>query len=318
MARRITGTNGNERIDQNGRPELDIRALGGNDTIVLDRDDDLGGDNRVDAGNGNDTVVNTFEGGNIILMGKGDDTYIGTGFSTLGGLDGVDGGAGDDRFFLKTLKSAYLGGKGDDIFVSDGWENNINGAKGSDTISYQFRHEDSVVGGTGVTIDLAAGAAQTGSIRQEKLTSIENAIGSERADAIGGTNDTNVLSGLGGADQIFGFGGNDVIEGGAGGDLLFGGTQADRFVYRSVGDSRSGAFDTIGDFSSAEGDRIDLSAMDGSDAFRFIGSSAFSGRGGEIRFSGGVVSVDVDGNRSADLVIDMDGLATMANTDFLV
>ena len=31
------------------------------------------------------TVTNAFEGGNIILLGKGNDIYVGTGFSTLGG-----------------------------------------------------------------------------------------------------------------------------------------------------------------------------------------------------------------------------------------
>lgn len=318
MARRITGTNGNDRIDQNGRPDLDIRALGGNDTIVLDRDDDLGGDNRVDAGKGNDTVVNTFEGGNIILMGKGDDTYIGTGFSTLGGLDGVDGGAGDDRFFLKTLKSAYLGGKGDDVFFSDGWENNINGAKGSDTISYQFRHEDSVVGGSGVIVDLAAGLVQTGSLRQERITSIENAVGSERTDAIGGTDGANFLSGLAGDDRILGRGGDDVLNGGLGQDDMFGGSGADRFVFTQVNDSRKGSIDIIEDFSSAEGDKIDLSGVPGSQSFRFIGSDSFSGDGNEIAFSGGRILIDINGDKVGDMAIVLNGVGSMSNTDFLV
>lgn len=318
MARIIKGTNRNDRIDQNGRPELDIRSFGGNDTIVLDRDDDLGGNNRVDAGAGKDTVFSAFEGGNRILLGKGNDTYIGTGFSQLGGLDGVDGGGGNDQFFLKTFRSAYHGGNGKDAFFSDGWQNNINGGKGNDTISYQFRHEDSVVGGTGVTIDLAAGAAQTGASRFETLTSIENATGSERGDLIGGTNGRNLLAGLGGSDEIHGFGGNDVIEGGRGADLLFGGTGADRFVYRNVADSASGAFDTVADFSGAQGDRIDLSAIDASKALVFLGAGGFTGRGSEIRFFDGFVFVDTDGNRNADLIIDMNGLSAMSASDFLV
>src|SRR5262245_40073867 len=94
MARIIRGTSGNDRIDQNGRPELNLQSLGGSDTIVLDRDDDLGGDNRVDAGGGNDTVFSAFEGGNVIFLGSGNDTYIGTGFSSLGGSDGVAGAGG--------------------------------------------------------------------------------------------------------------------------------------------------------------------------------------------------------------------------------
>ncbi|MGV3550393.1 calcium-binding protein [Rhizobium sp.] len=318
MARTFKGTNGKDHFVQNNLTGINLKTFGGNDTIELNRTDDLGGDNRVDAGKGNDVVRNAFEGGNVILLGKGNDTYIGTGFSTLGGFDAVDGGAGKDQFVIQTLKSAYHGGNGNDIFFSNGWQNNINGGRGIDTISYQARHLDNVIGGQGVTIDLAAGKAQTGAARFETLTAIENAIGSERADIIGGTNDRNVLAGLRGDDQIFGFGGNDVIEGGDGADFLRGGTGADRFVYANVNDSSSGAIDVIADFSSAEGDKIDLAGIEGSDSFVFLGTGAFTGRGGEIRFNAGFIFVDTDGNGNADMIIDMNGLASMANTDFLV
>ena len=79
MATTIRGTNRADRIEQNGRPDLNIHALGGNDTVILDRDDDLGGGNFVDAGAGNDKVVNTFEGGNRIKLGSGNDTYVSDG-----------------------------------------------------------------------------------------------------------------------------------------------------------------------------------------------------------------------------------------------
>jgi serralysin len=324
MARVIRGTNGNDRFIQGSLTDLDISTLGGNDTIDLNRSDDLGGDNRVDAGKGNDTVSSAFEGGNIILLGKGSDVYFGTGFSSLGGLDGVDGGAGNDRFVIQTFKSAYHGGGGKDTFFSDGWQNNINGGNGIDTISYQARHQNNVVGNEGVTIDLAAGAAQTGASRFETLTSIENAIGSELADLIGGTDGDNFLGGLSGNDEVHGFGGNDDIEGGFGADFMSGGTGADNFIYRTARDSSAGDFtpfliDVIADFSSAEGDRIDLSLIPGSDGFTFNGADDFSGSGnGEIRFADGFVRVDVDGDARADLVIQMNGVTTMSNTDFLV
>jgi Ca2+-binding RTX toxin-like protein len=321
---RIRGTNGNDRIDQNGVPALDIKALGGNDTIVLDRSDDLGGDNRVNAGGGNDTVVNSFEGGNVILLGRGDDVYVGTGFSTLGGSDGVDGGAGNDQFLLQTLKSAYFGGTGDDLFVSDGWENTINGAGGDDTISYQFRHENSTIGGEGVAIDLLSGFAQTGAARFETLTSIENAIGSERADSVQGTEGDNRLAGLAGNDQIFGLGGDDLINGGLGTDTLSGSAGADHFVYANAAEAGINslnpfAIETILDFDGTAGDRIDLSLMQGSDRFTFIGGGAFTAGGhGEIHFAGGMVQIDADGDGTADMFIKMTGVTSMQNTDFLV
>jgi serralysin len=326
MAQVIRGTNGNDQFVQGRLTNLDISTFNGNDTINLNRSDDLGGDNRVDAGKGNDTVSNAFEGGNVILLGKGNDVYVGTGFSSLGGLDGVDGGGGKDQFVIQTFKSAYHGGNGDDAFFSDGWQNNINGGNGIDTISYQLRHQNNVVGGEGVTIDLAAGAAQTGASRFETLTSIENAIGSERGDRIGGTDGANFLVGLGGTDEVHGFGGDDIIDGGLGVDFMSGGTGADHFVYRTANDTgNSGpqnpfaAVETIADFNGAEGDRIDLSLMAGADGFTFNGAGAFTGAGhGEIRFADGFVQVDANGNGTADLIIDMNGLATMSNTDFLI
>jgi Ca2+-binding RTX toxin-like protein len=325
MAQIIRGTNGNDRFVQGSLTNLDIRTLGGNDTINLNRSDDLGGDNRVDAGKGNDTVTNAFEGGNIILLGKGNDVYFGTGFSSLGGLDGVDGGAGNDQFVLQTFKSAYHGGKGNDAFFSDGWQNNINGGEGTDTISYQLRHENNVIGGEGVVIDLAAGAAQTGASRFETLTSIENAVGSERADRIGGTDGENFLAGLGGNDELHGFGGDDIIDGGAGADFISGGAGADSFIYRTANDASAVvnlnpfAVETIADFNGAEGDRIDLSFMDGSDGFTFNGAAAFTGSGhGEIRFENGTVQIDSDGNGRVDMLISMNGVSSMSNTDFLV
>jgi serralysin len=325
MARTFRGTNGNDQFVQNNLTNFTLSTFGGNDQINLNRSDSLGGDIRVDAGNGNDVVQSAFEGGNVILLGKGNDIYVGTGFSSLGGLDAVDGGAGNDQFMIQTLKSAYHGGNGKDVFFSDGWQNNINGGKGIDTISYQVRHQDSVIGDEGVVIDLAAGAAKTGASRFETLTSIENAIGSEHADGIGGTDGKNILSGLGGNDEVHGFGGNDVIDGGLGADFVSGGSGADRFVYRSVSDANVTslnpfAVETIADFNSADGDRIDLSLVPGSDGFTFnANGGAFSARGnGEIRFVNGVVQVDTNGNGTADMFIHMQGVTSMSNTDFLV
>lgn len=325
MARVFKGTNGNDQFVQNNLTNFVVKTFGGNDTINLNRSDDLGGDIRVDAGNGNDRVSSAFEGGNIILLGKGNDVYFGTGFSSLGGFDAVDGGAGNDQFVLQTLKSAYHGGAGKDVFFSDGWQNNINGGSGSDTISYQLRHQNSVIGDEGVVIDLAAGKARTGASRLETLTSIENAIGSENGDVVGGTNGKNIIAGLGGDDELHGFGGNDTIEGGLGADFMSGGTGADHFVYRSINDAPASAqnpfapMETIADFNGAEGDRIDLSLLAGSDNFTFNGNGAFTGSGhGEIRFANGAVQIDVNGNGTADMIIQMTNITSMSNTDFLV
>ncbi|MFM2282094.1 MAG: hypothetical protein RLZZ444_4325 [Pseudomonadota bacterium] len=317
MATTIRGTNRNDTLQQNGRPEVRIFGLDGNDKIGLDRDDDLGGNNFVDAGNGNDLVANADEGGNRILLGAGNDRYFGIGFD-FNFADRVDGGAGNDQFFLTTNISTYLGGKGNDIFHSEGHKNDFIGGTGTDTISYKFRHESSVVGDEGVTISLGENAAQTGSNSLEELISIENAIGSLNGDIIGGSNGKNNLSGLAGDDDIFGFGGNDILNGGAGNDILVGGDNADRFVFSDFRHSPASNADEIRDFSRTQGDKVDLTALGGRQGLDFIGSSAFSGDGGEVRFAGGKIFVDSDGNGSAEMAIQMTNVLNMNGSDFLL
>jgi Ca2+-binding RTX toxin-like protein len=60
----------------------------------------------------------------------------------------------------------------------------------------------------------------------------------------------------GGDDRIDGGAGNDVLIGGGGHDILIGGAGADHFVF-APGSGK----DDILDFSSAQGDRIDLSGF---------------------------------------------------------
>lgn len=324
MATTIRGTNRADRIEQNGRPELTIHALGGNDTIILSRDDDLGGGNFVDAGKGNDTVANSFEGENRILMGDGNDTYIGTGFSFFNTFDIVNGGAGNDRFFVQTLLSTYFGGKGNDTFFTNGHKNDFNGGVGNDTISYEFRHEDFSVGDEGVTVDLNAQAALTGSNSREDFASIENATGSLNSDLIIGSNGRNVLKGLDGSDELQGKGGNDIMIGGLGQDFFFGEAGADRFVFQATRESQIGAADIIFDFDRLAGDKIDLSAIDantrvqGNQSFDFVGTASFSGEAGEARFANGVLMVDTNGNRIADMAIELRNVTAMQASDFIL
>ena len=324
MAKKIKGTNGNDKIVQGNEPGVQIFALGGNDKITLNRTDDLGGGNFVDAGGGNDQVANLKEDGNVIKLGKGNDVYAGSGFASFGTESGdrVDGGAGIDQFFFSTFKTLYLGGAGHDQFFSVGWQNTINGGAGIDTISYQFRHEDSTIGDTGVIIDLFSGVVQTGASRTETLASIENAIGSIHADELGGTNGINILNGFTGDDEIAGLGGNDILVGGRGADVLAGDggdvAGADRFVYLSEQDSPAvdGAFDQILDFQSGV-DKLDFSEFAGNIAFRFIGNTAFSGRRGEVALDSGFVLVDTNGDKAADMAIFLNNGATPVAGDFI-
>ena len=116
------------------------------------------------------------------------------------------------------------------------------------------------------------------------------------------------LFGDAGADRLKGEEGNDLLVGGAGQDTSFGGLGADRFDFNSVNESRAGAAlrDSIRGFSRGEGDSIDLETIDakttvgGNQKFVLIGADGFHGVAGELRFAGGVLQGDTDGNGLAN------------------
>lgn len=325
MGRTITGTDGANRIEQGRETEIRVIARGGNDTIILNRSDDLGGGNFVDAGTGNDSVVNFKEFGNDIRLGAGNDTYVGTGFASFSNEPGdvVRAGDGNDSFVVSTFKSQYFGENGNDTFTSVGWQNVFNGGAGTDTISYEARSDDPSLGG--VTVSLIEGLAQTGANRFETLVSIENATGSLKADTLIGTNGVNVLKGLDGNDAMDGLRGNDVLVGGRGSDYMLGGVGADRFDFNAINESVVGANrDLIDDFSHAQGDRIDLATIDantrtsGNQAFSFIGDADFASRAGQLRFDDGIVSGDVNGDGRADFQIAVTTSTHLVSGDFIL
>lgn len=137
-----------------------------------------------------------------------------------------------------------------------------------------------------------------------------------------------VLYGFAGNDKIVGGAGDDVLVGGAGTDKLFGEAGADTFAFWSAGDSGLGVGirDTIADFSHAEGDRIDLSAIDAvartarNEKFTLVDD--FTGKAGELTVdkvgTGWLVSGDTDGRDGADFVILVKSDAALVAADFVL
>ena len=182
---------------------------------------------------------------------------------------------------------------GDDIIQTYGLGETINGLTGDDLI-LAFAGDDIVHGNGGG--DLLVGG-----------------LGNDQ------------LFGDGGADRLKGEDGRDLLVGGLGGDVLIGGLLRDTFDYNALNESRVGALrDTIKGFSHAEHDKIDLSDIDanttagGNQAFHLIGAQAFHGIAGELRFAGGVVQGDINGNGVADFEIRVTGLAAAVNGDFVL
>jgi Ca2+-binding RTX toxin-like protein len=165
--------------------------------------------------------------------------------------------------------------------------------------------------------------------------------GNAAANLLVGNAGANTLRGLAGNDNLLGLNGNDVMDGGAGNDRLTGGNGADRltgglgrdilvgsagadiFDFNLVSESARGALHDTAYFARRERDKIDLATIDadtdlrdggaGNQAFKFIGAQAFHGIDGELRFAGGLLQGDTNGDRVADIEIRIVGALTGAD-----
>ena len=191
------------------------------------------------------------------------------------------------------------------------------------------------------TIDLVNGTAGDDVIQTYGLSEVIDALpGDDSINALGGNDIVHggpgldrLLGGLG-DDQLFGDGGidvlkgedgNDLLVGGRGADLLIGGPGNDLFDYNLIAESRPGArHDFIKGFSHAEHDKVDVKTIDadtttgGNQKFQLIGAQGFSGAAGELRFAGGLLQGDTNGNGIADFEVKIAGLGTAVNADFVL
>ena len=107
--------------------------------------------------------------------------------------------------------------------------------------------------------------------------------------------------------------GNDLLQGGAGEQYFSGGLNAAFFSFTEA-DAQLGVIDRILDFSAIEGDRLGINAVLGitnslaGKGWTYIDSANFNGVPGELRFDKGLLQGDTDGNRIANLQIQMNGI----------
>jgi hypothetical protein len=229
---------------------------------------------RVEAGDGSDTItletatsnLNAYNEESFILAGGGNDLILavgaiddvsvdgGSGFDTIkatsyGGTDLTLDLSGLGRLIKSSDSSVYLDqinnvegfilGSGDDTFIGDSFDNFINGGVGADdinggggnnTVSY-------ITSATLVDVDLTRGALTDqigGDATGDRLSNIQNIIGSANDDNLTGDANANELRGMMGNDHIIGGAGNDMLDGGFGDDSLEGGA-GDDFIHGSGG-----------------------------------------------------------------------------------
>ena len=124
------------------------------------------------------------------------------------------------------------------------------------------------------------------------------------------------LNGREEADLLIGLKGKDTLHGGLGADVLIGGKGKDRFLYTAVEDSlvNEEGRDVILDFGKK--DKINLQAL--ADDLQFIKKGKFTGTAGEVRFSKETLSVDIDGDESADFAVALPGVKSLKGSNLLL
>lgn len=261
---------------------------------------------------------------NVLIADRTDTVlaFDGNDFVQFGSVEGatIDGGAGIDEFILSLLTYRFnasggvtevaatkgviidltrqrviddgfgfgarltgfesvTGSRFADTLTGDAAVNRLSGEAGVDRM-FGRDGDDILLGGAGA--DLLYGDA-----------GFDLLVGGDDADRLYGGADIDILDGGAANDQLFGEAGDDALIGGLGLDTLTGGIGADNFTFRTgdTGTTRATA-DRILDFTQGAvgiGDRIDLGQIDAipggtDDAFTFIGTAAFSGAAGEVRY----------------------------------
>lgn len=339
----LTGNNGNNILSGRGGNDT-LNGGGGNDELFGGLGHDV-----LNGGSGNDTL-NGFSGNDVLNGGDGIDTasYI---WETAGvrvnlNLTGAQntGGAGIDTLvsiehvigsnFNDTLTGA------DGNFVSGIFAGNIlDGGLGNDTL-YAGEYNDNVLNGGAGNDTL--NSADYGSNVLNGGTGDDKLYGGDGGDTLNGGDGNDILSSSGyGGTAMNGGAGNDRlycsegglhrVNGGTGADTIYAniaGGSDDIFDYNSVSESPSGTGrDVIHNFNAEDDvghDQIDLRDIDanilvaGNQAFIWGGSFT----AGHLRYVGGVLQGNTDGDAAAEFEIQLVGAPALtvggAGTDILL
>ncbi len=228
----------------------------------------------VNLGAGNDTRIAIAAGTDQTINAQGGNDYV----SVEGGNDTIFGGSGDDWLSAGRGNDQLQGGSGNDT---------LNGGIGNDQLS----------GGSGAD-ELWGGAGA------------DNMRGGTGSDRLYGDHDGSPTAEQGN-DTLDGGAGDDILSGGGGADVLIGGFGKDIFTVETHRDLGLTNTDVIRDFNRAEGDYIDLRAIDadqtraGNQDFIFSdGPSTLAGRLwlGEVVNGQQTVFMNLDGG-AADIAL---------------
>jgi len=227
-------------------------------------------DNEITGGAGHD-VIYGMEGDDTLTGGAGNDWLFGG-----EGADTLDGGAGKDTLMGGEGDDELSGGEGDDMLIGGEGDDTLTGGGGADIFVFGEDSGNDTITDFDTTQDKihlkSLSQTITWAQLQSKITTVTDpndpntviGLKIDLSDWGGGTitltgitsvsdltEDMFVLDQIVGSDDS-----DDTLQGGTSDDTMTGGTGADTFVF----DETSGD-DTITDFSTTEGDKIDLTAI---------------------------------------------------------
>jgi Ca2+-binding RTX toxin-like protein len=222
--------------------QIDIRAGGGNDRIIIDSTlDPLQYRSSIDTGAGNDRVT-TAMGRDTIVGGDGNDRI-----RSGKGNDCIDGGEGNDRLFAERGHDTIAGGDGNDLIDGGFGNDHISDTGGRDTVNAgsgndagTFSDDGDIHGGTGNDDLSSSGGAYLYGEAGDDTLSGKVVWGGDGNDTVNGTDRSDRLHGDDGNDEIHGKDGDDAIFGGAGTDSLFGDNGGDALIGGSDNDTIHG------------------------------------------------------------------------------
>jgi len=238
------GLGADNLVGEAGYDRVDYRDSSSGVTVNLATGINTGGSAAGDTLSGIEEIVGSTHGDTITTNSGGIVVFA------VGGNDHLIGGSGDDHFY---------GGSGNDTLQGGMGADNLVGEAGYDRVDYR----DS---SSGVSVNLATGVNTGGTAGGDRISGVEELVGSQHGDtivssesgivvfAVGGND---YLKGGAGVDRFYGGNGNDTLQGGMGADVLAGEAGYDRVDYRDSASGVSVNFASgVNTGGTAEGDRL--------------------------------------------------------------
>jgi len=281
------------------------------------------GTNVIDGGKGDDLISGSY-GADVLVGGEGTDTVtyansftavtidLGSALAqqggdaqgdTLSGFENVIGSLLNDTLKGDAGVNQLTGNAGDDLLIGGAGADYLDGGDGIlDTVSY-------ATSSSAVSVNLATSGPQRGGDAEgDTIFNVENLVGSDFNDVLGGNAGRNILNGGLGTNTFLGSGGGDVFIGGTGSDTVSY-ANATGFVNVDLAANYAGGFALSDTFTSIEN-------VTGTDFGDFLagnsGNNVLIGGEGNDYFTGGAGNDTMNGGNGTDTVSYLASLAAVS------